>query len=407
MEQMRQNISRTILFRCAQYLFILATLNTSQLDLNASGSYSTRPPVPRNESGTMDRAKYSLGQRLFTDGPGSETNSGVPGQKQRLKEMQQSLPARFDGQKDLTELAGKLSLEQLEAIEYYVAERFAGTQKKTSGGPQSAYLPSKGTIVVGVGMSFTTFDEFWVGKNKVTPLKGNDESLNQITAFTSFEYGITENIAGDITFGYTQTSSTSTFGNKKDRGLADTSIGLRYGMVKETSRRPALTLRGGGIIRGSYDENTPFSAGDGANGLEFSLIAGKTFGHSGFGVYGDFGYRLRENPVPDDLFGSLGVFKQFNDIVQDQDALSVSVGYRHIQSLSGLDIMGSGWNPSAGASSGFPALKEINQLLESSIGYSDQKGRQYQITAAKSLDGRNTGDKLAFYFSISVPFGGH
>jgi hypothetical protein len=51
-------------------------------------------------------------------------------------------------------------------------------------------------------------------------------------------------------------------------------------------------------------------------------------------------------------------------------------------------------------------LKEINQLFEGAVGYTDTGGRHYQFTIAMSLDGRNTGDKLIYGFSIGLPFGG-
>jgi hypothetical protein len=271
---------------------------------------------------------------------------------------------------------------------------------------QSAWLPLQSQFILTPGFAYSTFDEFWVGRDRVDPLEDNDESLDQYTGYVSLEYGILPDLAADVTVGYTATSDTDTFGNDSDNGLADTFFGVRYRVVREQDVVPAVVLRVGGIIAGSYDENTPFSAGDGAHGFEASVLLGKRFGTSGFGAYGDLGYRVRENPVPDDLFGSVGVFKEFVNVFQSSDAITGSVGYRHVQGLSGLDIMGSGFNPALGSSHGFPALREINQLIEGAVGYTDVCGRQYQFTVAKSVDGRNTGNKLVFLFAISVPFGG-
>lgn len=270
---------------------------------------------------------------------------------------------------------------------------------------QSAWLPLPGEFYVTPAVTYSTFDEFWVGTTKVAPLKGNDESLDQFNAFVSVEYGILDRLAADLTVGYTRVDGTTTFANGDVDGLADTLFGVRYRVFDETEALPVVAVRLGGVIAGSYDENTPFSPGDGAHGVDASLLFGKSFGASGFGAYGELGYRVRENPAPDEFFGSFGGYKQFSGVFSDFDAITVSAGYRHIQSTDGLDIMGAGWNPPAGSSSGFPALKEINQLVEGAIGYTDMGGRHYQFTVAKSIDGRNTGDKMVFGLSVTVPFG--
>jgi hypothetical protein len=238
---------------------------------------------------------------------------------------------------------------------------------------------------------------------RVDPLKANDESLDQYTGYVALEYGILDNLAADVTVGYTATSKTKTFGNDSDDGLADTLLGLRYRLVDENNApcpyAPTIALRVGGVIAGSYDSNLPFSAGDGAHAFESSLLLGKAFGSSGLGIYGDIGYRVRESPVPDDLFGSAGVYQHIGPV-------TLAAGYRHVQSLSGLDIGGSGFNPALGRSHGFPALQEIVQLVEGGVSYTDPGGRNYQFTVAKSVDGRNTGDKWIFGVNVTFAFGG-
>lgn len=268
---------------------------------------------------------------------------------------------------------------------------------------QSAWLAEPGQFILTPGFTFTSFDEFWMGDTLVGPLKAADESLDQYTAYLSLEYGVIDRLALDLSLGYTWTSSTSTFG-EDDEGLTDVLFGLSYRIVEETEAWPIVAVRLGGIVAGSYEENTPFSAGDGAHGIEGSLLFGKTLGASGVGLYGDIGYRIRESPVPNEWFGSAGVFKQFAALFHPNDSLTIAAGYRHIESVDGLDIGGPGFNPALGSNHGFPALEEINQLIEGAIGYTDAGGRQYQFTAGHSVDGRNTGDKLILGFSVSFPF---
>jgi hypothetical protein len=268
---------------------------------------------------------------------------------------------------------------------------------------QSAWLPAPKQFKVTPGFSFSTFDEFWAGDKKVSN-PPNGDSLNQYTGYIALEYGILQNFAADATIGYTATSTDAFGGNASDDGLMDTSLGLRYRLVDEFNSShpwaPTVTLRAGVVIPGTYDENAPFSAGDGAHAFEGSLLLGKAIGATGFGLYGDIGYRVRENPVPDDVFGTAGVYQQIGPV-------TLAVGYRHIQSVSGIDIGGSDFNPALGASHGFPAVKEINQLVEGGITFTDKGGRNYQFSVAKSVDGRNTGDKWVFGFNVTLPFGGH
>lgn len=98
----------------------------------ASGRYSGRPPQPPAKSGDsmmkLDRDKYALGQKVY-EGSVMTTNSGeADAQMGRLKAVQMKLPAETAQMKDLVGLAGKLSETQLEALEYYVEQRF--TMKK-------------------------------------------------------------------------------------------------------------------------------------------------------------------------------------------------------------------------------------------------------------------------------------
>ena len=93
----------------------------------ASGSYSGRPPKPPVAGGEMkmDREKYGLGQKVY-EGQTKLMGGGDAGaQRDRLKMAQAKLPADAMKMKDLPALAGKLSAAELDALEYFVGQRFA------------------------------------------------------------------------------------------------------------------------------------------------------------------------------------------------------------------------------------------------------------------------------------------
>lgn len=182
-----------------------------------------------------------------------------------------------------------------------------------------------------------------------------------------------------------------------DDGLADTLMGIRWNFLDEFEADspyvPTLTLRLGGIVEGTYEESQPHSAGDGASGGDISLLFGKSFTNIGFGLFGDIGYRIRGENVPEDFFTSAGIYKTITG------GLAAGFAYRHIEGLSGLDIGGPGFDPSR-----FPELKEIQQNVEFGLSYQDGGGRFYQIFYARTIDGRNTGEKDIVGVSVLLPF---
>ena len=105
-----------LLFTC------LITLGLSTMEGHASGSYS-RPPGPPPTK--VDNAKYNLGKQVFA---GKAAPASVPGdaatQSLRLKELQGNLPKSAKKSANLPLLAGKLSNEQMSAIEHFLEVRY-------------------------------------------------------------------------------------------------------------------------------------------------------------------------------------------------------------------------------------------------------------------------------------------
>jgi hypothetical protein len=95
-------------------------------EAKASGSYCACLPKPPSSSGThakVDRDRYDLGQKVF-NGKTAPVQGNARSQKPRLEALQGRLPAKVAAQKHLPSLAGKLTNEQLESLEYYVGERY-------------------------------------------------------------------------------------------------------------------------------------------------------------------------------------------------------------------------------------------------------------------------------------------
>lgn len=265
---------------------------------------------------------------------------------------------------------------------------------------QSAWLPESGRWEVTPVYTFQTFDEFWMGDTSVRNPNDGD-SLDQHSGFIAVEYGFASGWAADVALGYTHSASSAFNGTgekQSDDGLADTQVGIRYRLIDEDDPDAfvpiTLTLRVGGIIEGTYDPNFPFSAGDGASGAKFSTLWGKTFGSTGLSTYGELGFQTRAQDVPDDFLASFGVGYTC------PGGVTLHTGYRLIQGLSGPDI----GDPGFGATFGFPQVKEESHNLEAGIGYTDGGGRFYQFFYARTLEGRNTGEKNVFGFAVTFGF---
>jgi hypothetical protein len=104
------------------YLLAGAFLAAAPLT-RASGSYTSRPPRPGAAQEGVDRGLYDLGQKVFR-GKAAAGLGDAAAQRPRLAALQGRLPAAAARKTDLAALAGKVTDEQLAALEYYVGRRY-------------------------------------------------------------------------------------------------------------------------------------------------------------------------------------------------------------------------------------------------------------------------------------------
>jgi len=97
------------------------------LAASASGSYCACMPKPPAKAGKVDRDKFDLGQKVF-NGKTAPATGDASAQRTRLAALQTQLPEKVAKKKDLTALAGKLTDSQLDALEYYVKERYPASK---------------------------------------------------------------------------------------------------------------------------------------------------------------------------------------------------------------------------------------------------------------------------------------
>ena len=92
----------------------------------ASGSSAARPPRPPRDfapaATEMDSARYALGKSVFS-GKAPHVSNPSAAKKQKVRLGQLATAAGKSGA-SLPALAGQLSSEQMDALDYYVSKRF-------------------------------------------------------------------------------------------------------------------------------------------------------------------------------------------------------------------------------------------------------------------------------------------
>jgi hypothetical protein len=235
-------------------------------------------------------------------------------------------------------------------------------------------------------------------------LKAGGESygidINQ--GYVALQYGITARWAADLNVGAT-TVGWRFFDNgaiRSTTGLMDVSIGVRYQILQEQSSNsvwiPTLTVRAGAILPGTYDENIAFSPGLRSAAIEPEVLLRKHFGWPGLGAYGDALYRWNRTTGNDQYIVSIGLFQQIS-------RWEIDIGYRHLQTLSGSDIVWVG-----DGSIIYPRdPRENRDEIEAGFSYSTSKRRiKYGFHTRAVFDGNNTDSKFWVGGSVDFPFGG-
>jgi hypothetical protein len=265
---------------------------------------------------------------------------------------------------------------------------------------QAVWLPARGQWIVTPWYEYSEFHDAWRGLQKESVTVGDGHGFDQNNGMVLIEYGFARNWAADLQVGYTSLSQryfTPDGEADTTRGLMDVTFGVRWQVLHEADApkwAPTVTLRAGGIVRGSYDIDFPYAPGNGAVGIEPSVLLSKNFGWQGFGMYGNIGYRAMRSGGNDAVFGSIGFRQEFR-------GFTFNAGYRHHEDVEGDDIGGMG-NTIVYS----PRVREIYQQMEFGLGYTDKGGRRYQFYFRQTFDGRNTGEKQVYGIYASFPIGG-
>jgi hypothetical protein len=186
-------------------------------------------------------------------------------------------------------------------------------------------------------------------------------------------------------------------------GLMDWSFGVRYQIYSELQQTnypwmPTLTFRAGAVLPGSYNQGFVYAPGLRSAAIEPELLARKHFGWPGLGAYGDALYRWNRTTGNDQYIVAIGLFQEIK-------GWELDAGYRHLQTLSGGDII---YDPNDPASIAYPReVRENNDAFEAGFSYTTAKRQiRYGFHSRTVFDGNNSDRKFWVGGSIDIPIGG-
>ena len=275
-----------------------------------------------------------------------------------------------------------------------------------------ADVPLQGQFVVGAVYTESEAYHIWAaGKyHNVSWLSDGESYGNDVQqGYLALQYGLTARWAIDLNVGYTSTGwryyDSGTV--QSTSGLMDTAFGVRYQIFNETNAPaawvPTLTVRAGAVLPGTYDEDFTFAPGLRSAGIEPEVLARKHLGWPGLGLYGDGLFRWNRTIGNTQYILAVGAFQQIK-------GWEIDLGYKHLQTLSGSDII---FPVAPSANGGYNILyprdpRENYDALEFGFSYTTSQRRwRYGFQLSSVLDGNNTDSKLWLGASIDIPFGGH
>jgi hypothetical protein len=268
-----------------------------------------------------------------------------------------------------------------------------------------ADVPEKNQFVAGLVYEESEAYHIWASGqyHNVTVISGGEHygiDINQ--GYVALQYGITEKWAADLNVGFTTAGSRYFNPNgstESTTGLMDTSFGVRYQIFNEATASsrwiPTLTFRAGAVLPGSYNQHFDFAPGNRSTAIEPEILFRKHFGWPGLGIYGDALFRWNHTTGNDMYITDIGFFQKIA-------GWELDVGYRHLQTLNGTDVVLNGHDLF------YPRdPREINDAIEAGFSYTTDKHHiRYGFQTRTIVDGNNTDGKFWLGASIDVPFGG-
>jgi hypothetical protein len=152
---------------------------------------------------------------------------------------------------------------------------------------------------------------------------------------------------------------------------------------------------------GTYSESFIFAPGNRTTAIEPELLLRKHFGWPGLGLYGDGLYRYNMTIGTSQYIIAAGLFQQIK-------GWEIDFGYKHLQTLSGSDIIWLGDPSTYNPNIIYPRdPRENNDAIQFGFSYTTAKRHwRYGFQLTSVVDGSNSDAKLWLGGSLDIPIGG-
>ncbi len=246
--------------------------------------------------------------------------------------------------------------------------------------------PSAGEWNLALSVSQESYDEFWVGSQKVSePMLGEVET-NTISLWA--RYGITDRISVAVSLPYVDVDTDGLAGFS-DSGVQDLEASVQFRLLDVDRGAWNHRVSLGASLRtpaGSYEGNAPISLGD--DTTDAIVGAGWAGGTGAWLVSAQATYAVRGDDAPDTSNLRLEVGRSFGSRVW------AALGYGLQRASSGTDIGEPGFT--------FPSNKEEHDRIDAELYVALTPQLGLSARAWDTLDGRNTGDSTGFSLGLVV-----
>ncbi|MBX2882168.1 MAG: hypothetical protein KTR32_19630 [Granulosicoccus sp.] len=254
----------------------------------------------------------------------------------------------------------------------------------------SPWLPADGTTSLGISFISGSTEDYFIGDTS-TNLGGD---LEGTFVWLNASYGYDDIWAFDIRTGYAK--SEFEFNPDDQRDIADTSLGVSYQFLnefEEDNGLPTISTRIGYTFGGNYETNLIDAIGDGASGIDLSLLVGKTL-NSKYAVFSDITYRQRDNDVADSI--KLLLSGYYTSPIPE---LGFQLSLGRIRTDSSIDIGG----PDFGVDQ-FSQTDKDSDWLITGVNYGLDNGLGLGFSYSFLLSGKNVADSDIATFNLSYAF---
>lgn len=254
----------------------------------------------------------------------------------------------------------------------------------------SPWLPEDGSTSLSVELSTSSTTDFFRGDDSVD--LGGD--LDSAFLWFNAQYGYDDVWAFDFRTGYAQREFENNPSDQED--ISDTSLGVSYQFVNEFENEngwPTVSARAGFTIGGDYQTDEIDAIGDGASGLDLSLLVGKSLTPL-IAVSGDLTFRQRDDDVAD------GIKYQFSGFYTTPiPGVGVQISAAGIRTDSDLNLGEAGVGVEQ-----LPQTDRDSDWLILGVNGGFDNGIGVSFAFANLLSARNVADGNVGTFSLSYNF---